>query len=97
MEKRTYVDAQEMATKHPTTFDAPTKEELDAIKVGSTVKICTGNERFWTTVTEINGQEITATVDNDLVNEENEDIPYGTEIHFEKKNIYDVYPEPAKK
>jgi hypothetical protein len=86
-----------MGVKHPATFEAPTKEELDTIKVGSTVKVCTGNERFWTIITEIKGQKITATVDNNLVNEENEDIPYVTEIHFQKKHIYDVYPEPAKK
>lgn len=93
MRKLRFVNAQKMAIKHPDTFEAPTKEELKSIKVGSIVKVNTGNERFWTIVTKVKGQKITATVDNDLVMEENEDLTYGTVINFKKEHVYDVYPE----
>ena len=96
MKQIEFVNAQEMAIKNPETFDAPTKEELEVIKVGDIVKVSTGNERFWTIVTEINGEEIKATVNNDLVMEENEDLTLDTVISFKKENIYDIYPEPAK-
>jgi hypothetical protein len=57
-----FVDAQLMHKEHPTTFGCPSKEELDVLKVGDTVKICTGGERFWTTIEKIDGNKITATV-----------------------------------
>lgn len=93
MKKHRFVNAQRMGIKHPETFHVPTKDELNAIKVGSIVKVSTGNERFWTNVTEVKGQKITATVDNDLVMSANSDIPYGTVINFKKEHIYDIYPE----
>lgn len=91
MKQREYVNAQEMANKYPETFYAPTKENLDAIKTGDIVKVCTGEERFWAIVTEVNGEEIKATVDNNLVMEENEDLTLSTVISFKKENIYDIY------
>lgn len=35
-----YENAQEMAVLHPETFKAPSKEQLDKIKVGDCVKVC---------------------------------------------------------
>lgn len=91
MKQREFVNAQKMAIEHPETFEAPTEEELNGIVVGDIVKVSTGNERFWTIITEINGDKISATVDNDLVQDENEDLTYGTVINFKKENIYNIY------
>ncbi|UKA04990.1 hypothetical protein [Photobacterium damselae] len=35
-----FINAQEMAKSSPTTFEAPTKPELDSIRAGDFVKIC---------------------------------------------------------
>jgi len=90
MEKNiTFVNAQEMRIKHPNTFEAPVKEELDAIKIGDSVKVCADNkERFWVTVTNVEGDIITGTVDNDLVDV---NLAYGEEINFKKSNVYSIW------
>ena len=90
MKTREFVNAQKMAIEHPKTFEAPTEEDLNSIVVGDIVKVSTGNERFWTIITEIN-------VDNDLVQDENEDLTYGTVINFKKENIYDIFPKTPVK
>ena len=84
-----FIDAQEMHKQHPDTFEVPFKSELDAIKEGSTVKVCNGKERFWTQVTDVDGDKLTATVDNNLI--DSDGINLGDTIHFEKKNVYCVY------
>jgi len=71
------------------TFDAPTAEQIANLMVGSSVKVCINNEeRVWTKITEIDGDEITATVDNEpyLV-----DLDYGDTINFKTHHIYDVF------
>ena len=97
MKTREFVNAQKMAIEHPKTFEAPTEEDLNSIVVGDIVKVSTGNERFWTIMTEINGDNISATGDNDLVQDENEDLTYGTVINFKKENIYDIFPKTPVK
>lgn len=84
-----FIDAQEMAQKHPDTFEAPTSEELDQISVGSLVKICNDEERFWTEVTKIDGDKITANVDNQLLGDYGYNL--GDSIEFEKRHIYSIY------
>ena len=83
------IDAQEMAQKHPDTFEAPTTEELNEVKEGSFVKICNGEERFWATVTKISVDKVTADVDNDLLGDYGYNL--GDEIEFEKKHIYSIF------
>jgi len=83
-----FVNAQEMAKDYPTTFDAPTKEELDKIKEGDYVKICDNKERFWVIVEEVDGDIITGEVDNLLIGDQNFNL--GDSIEFKKENIYDI-------
>lgn len=84
-----FVDAQEMHKNNPDTFDAPDNDELNAIKVGSTVKVCNERERFWVTVTGVDGEKITGEVNNNLL--DNDEYDLGDPIVFEKKHIYDIY------
>lgn len=85
-----FVDAQEMHKKHPQTFDAPSREDLTDLKLGDIVKMCANEkERFWTIITAIKGNKITASADNKLVH--NFGFNLGDIIEFEKKNIYDIY------
>jgi len=90
MEKTiTFVDAQEMMKNHPDTFEAPTKNELDNLKVDDSVKVCVENkERFWVTVKEINGDQIKGEVDNQLIEI---NLELGEEIEFEKRHIYSIW------
>ena len=83
------IDAQEMARIHPATFDAPSKDELHAIKLGDYVKICVESvkERFWTRVEWLDGNELVASVDNHLVSL---DWPVGTRLRFQRKHVYSI-------
>jgi hypothetical protein len=84
-----FVNAQEMMKKHPETFYAPSKEELDNIKIGDSVKVCVEDkERFWVTVTEIDGENITGEVDNVLIDV---DLELGEIIKFKKENVYNIF------
>jgi hypothetical protein len=88
-----FMDAQAMHNSHPDRFEAPTLEELAGIKTGDTVKVCTAGERFWTTVISVNGETITASVDNDLVNTRIHGLKFGDSITFEKRHIYAIYED----
>lgn len=91
MAKTIFENAQKLKEQHPETFEAPTREELDSIQEGSSVKVCTNDERFWTVVTKIDGDNIKATVDNDLVRTKQHGLRYGDVIEFTKDNIYLIY------
>jgi hypothetical protein len=94
-EELIFEDAQEMAIKHPLTFEAPLKEDLDSLKTGDFVKVCIRipnrvgkmpeSERFWVEITEIKGDVITGKVSNDLMYL---DLAYQETISFVKNNIY---------
>lgn len=84
-----FVNAQEMHKKYPDTFEAPTKKEMDAQKVGNSVKVCHNDERFWVTITAIKGNTIKGTVDNDLYR--SHPFKYGDIIEFKKYNIFHIY------
>ena len=91
--KTFFVDAQEMARKHPDTFKAPTKKELKSIKVGDFVKVCANNEeRFWVMVKSVEGNQITGTIDNQLICK-GHGLKYQDQITFYKKNIYQKLEE----
>ena len=83
-----FINAQEMAKNHPHTFHAPSKKELAGIAEKDIVKISHNQERFWVIVTNIKGNIITGTVDNELINEH--DFSYGNSIQFNKDNIYNI-------
>lgn len=89
-----FIDAQRMHLEHPTTFEVPSQEELDAIQPGMFVKVCVETndkkiktERFWTEVVKVDGEKIEATVANMLIASK---LQHGETINFEKKNIYSV-------
>lgn len=86
-----FVDAQEMHRKFPVTFKAPSPEELDELKAGDSVKISCDKERFWVTIKNIDGDKISGTVDNSLVNTHIHGLRYKDTVTFEKKNIYNIF------
>ena len=85
-----FTDAQDMAKQHDF-FQAPTMDDLKGVRIGSSVKVCTGRERFWVLVTRIEDDVIKGMVDNDLVCEEH-GLKCGDEITFEKRHIYITMP-----
>lgn len=89
-----FIDAQAMHRKYPKSFGVPSKRKLDALKPRSVVKVCNGKERFWTVVRNVRGSQITATVDNALVDKEC-GYKAGDTITFEKRHIYDINPKLA--
>ena len=88
------VDAQEMHNLYPDTFDAPSRDDLDAISPGDTVKVSRNLERFLVAVTLINGENITGKVDNDLFLQK--DISCGSVITLRKRHVHDIWPKQAE-
>jgi hypothetical protein len=86
-----YLDAQEQAAKTPETFYAPSAEELGALGAGSLVKVCTGAERFWTIIETLEGDTITAKIDNELTRTDIHGLKCDDLIQFEKRHIYQIY------
>jgi len=84
-----FIDAQQMQKDHPDTFEAPTDAELEKLKIGDIVKVCHNDERFWVVIINIEGDKITANVDNELIC--NQPFNNGDNIEFEKKHIYNIY------
>ena len=85
-----FEDAQENKKENPATFDAPSKQELEDIKVGDNVKVCIGGERFWNVVTEVNENEVKAIINNDLVCTDKHGYSLDDVIEFEMRNIYSI-------
>tara|TARA_B100001175_G_C18979896_1_gene389288 strand:- start:29 stop:361 length:333 start_codon:yes stop_codon:yes gene_type:complete len=82
--------------KHnPDTFEIPTNDELDEIKVDYSVKISNGFERFWVSVIEVKELYFIGKIDNILINNENYD--YENYVMFERDNIYDIHDFEFKK
>lgn len=87
-----FIDAQKMARKHPSTFEAPSFSELERIKPSDWVKICVANlERFWVIVLSVNDEHITGTIDNHLIHTDIHELKYGDVVAFEKKHIYAIH------
>lgn len=90
-----FTDAQAMSVVH-NNFEAPTLQDLAEIKVGNTVKVCANNphtssERFWAEITSVDGENIEARVDNDLVHADELGFGFDDTIKFEKKHIYSIF------
>ncbi len=85
-------DAQERARQNPATFEAPGPEELGAVGPGSFVKVCCGDERFWTLVTRREGDRIWAKVNNDLAFTNLHGLRDGDEVQYETRHAYNTNP-----
>lgn len=85
------VNAQELAEKYPDSFEVPTQQELSQVGETSLVKVCYGNERFWTKVIKREGNLITAEIDNGLICEETHGLNYGDVVQFGTENIYNIW------
>jgi len=83
----TFIDAQAMAIRHPETFEAPSKEELDQIKSGDSVKVCVDRERFWTQVISVDKEIIEARIDNDLIMDK---LRYNDIIWFPRCCVFSI-------
>mmetsp|Transcript_17076 Transcript_17076/g.52519 ORF Transcript_17076/g.52519 Transcript_17076/m.52519 type:complete len:232 (+) Transcript_17076:792-1487(+) len=69
-------------------FEAPSAEALACLpRVDDEVKVCDGEERFWTVVRKVDGDKIEALVVNALLGGQEFAKP-GTKIAFEKRHIY---------
>ncbi len=91
MSIKNFVDAQGQHKKHPNTFYAPSKDELSKITKGNTVKVSIGGERFWVTVSKVDGNHIDGQVDNDLIHTEIHGFVDGDPISFCKEHIFQIY------
>lgn len=85
-----FIDAQKMQEQHPATFKAPSLNELKNIVVDNCVKVATERERFWITVTAIENDIITGTIENNLVHSDRHDFHYGDEIKVNMNNVYNI-------
>lgn len=85
-----FVDAQEMAIKYPTTFQAPDSVDLENIHPGDYVKVCALRERFWVEVSKVDGDLIEGRVDNDLVCSDEHGLVCDQMIQFEKRHVYSI-------
>ena len=97
-----YENAQEMAILYPETFEAPSKEDLENLKVDDFVKVCIKipkkseasninlpeSERFWVKITKIENDTIEGKVSN--TNLIFIDLHYQDLIKFKKENIYSI-------
>ena len=88
-----WVDAKEMNFKYPHTFDYPTQNELDNIKIGDSIKISNGLERFWVEIKEKNKFYLIGRVDNELITNE---YKLNDMVMFENKNIYEIRTKEDK-
>jgi hypothetical protein len=83
-------NAQERHRQHPDTFAVPAPQWLRAITVGDNVKVCAGRERFWCVVTEREGDQITAQVNNQLVLTHEHGLVAGDVLHCTVENVLDI-------
>jgi len=84
------VNIQEMAKNYPDNFVAPNENELDAVKVGDSVKLCINNkEKLWVAVQAINNGNFKGKIDNHPI--VIDDVSYGDSVMFKKENIYLIF------
>lgn len=93
MAKVSFIDAQGMHRKYPSTFQVPSKATLDKIQPGSIIKVSMKcgkyeRERLWAIVKSIQGSRITATLDNEPVVCTR--LKLGSTIRVQKRHVYSV-------
>lgn len=77
------------------TFEKPSKEDLDNLNVGFSVKISNNKERFWIEIVKIQDYYIIGKIDNNLIF--NEKYDNNDLVLIEKKNIIDIHDFEFKK
>lgn len=92
-------DAQLMAQANPGKFEAPSQQDLDALKPGDLVKLCfsmdipgrerPSRERMWVIIRGMKGDEIIGELNNEPF--EMPGLRCGDVVHFEPRNIYSIY------
>lgn len=81
------IDAKQASINSPSTFDYP-ERYIKSLVPGNFVKICHNEERFWVELLDVDGDELSGRIDNDLVMPQ----PFKCDdlITFEKRHIYQV-------
>lgn len=83
-----WTDAQDMAKKHPDTFEAPDIKKLrKSLQVGDLVKWSTGKDRMWLAVADIKGDTITGVLMNESVDGK---MKYGDIVKIKFRHVYEV-------
>jgi hypothetical protein len=90
MHKIQFTDAYEIHKENPTTFEIPTEEEINSIKIGSFIKVCAGRERFWVKVSKIEDNVYQGNINNHLMLT-NEHGYKDNDLVSIKKNIFIKY------
>ena len=86
-----FTNARELKKENPNTFFAPSEEHLKTIEVGDSVKVSTGGERFWMTVSELTPEEgVIGIVDNDLICSEDHGLFFEDKVAFKLENIHNI-------
>lgn len=97
MKRPLLIDAQQMAVNHPTTFYAPSQEDLAGIRPGFFVKVAPNIkevERFWVEVLATSDSGIVGCVANDPIFTALHRLMCGDLIEFEPRHIYQIlHPE----
>ncbi len=88
MGKAVFVDAQAMHKQYPSTFQAPSMEELRKIRPGHMVKVSSSGERFWVRVLDRKLFMIIGRVDNELINTDQHGLRLGNIIAFHQNCVY---------
>ena len=80
-----FINAQELAKRYTDTFEVPSIEQLNKLRIDNYVKICNGKERFWVKLTNINDDNLTGIVVSYLVFDATYNL--GSMIHFTKNSF----------
>lgn len=86
--KYSFICAQGMAQQHPDTFEVADMDHLrEVVQPGVQAKVATNGERIWTTVTEVEGNNVKATFANQPFDF---DAEWGDPVEYELRHIYNV-------
>jgi len=86
-----YICAQGMAQQHPDTFEVADIDHMREVVVpGVQAKVGLNGERIWTTVTDVDGVKVKATLANTPFGFDGE---WGDALEYELRHIYNVMSE----
>ena len=83
------IDVQKLHKQEPK-ITVPTKSALLRLKPNDNIKICAGGEKFWVCISQIEGEKITAHVNNDLKNTDKHGLSLGDPVELETCHVYDI-------
>ena len=90
------LDANAMSIEYPQSFILPSAEQLGSIVPGSFLKISSNGERFWVVVQTVDGNNINASIENNLRHPLNV-WKRGDSILLHTRHVLDVQlPEAAQ-